>query len=154
MPLCSIKAMVQEMMHDAVANIATKDVWAEKATMSKSPSVKNHKSGISHLTCDLPQGRPDIHTPTMSENQNPETRQAVFHFVDGSQLTLEWPKQVPKGVFALETAVAKAVASQQFTVEADGNLVVIQMANVNFIEVIPAPEKLPDEVIRHGRRVD
>lgn len=69
-------------------------------------------------------------------------------------MAIEWPQIEHKGVFALENAVKEAVTASQFLVEIDGNLMVIRMAAVKYIEVIPAPEKLPDGVVRKGRRVD
>jgi len=90
----------------------------------------------------------------MSEETSTDSRRPIFHFIDGTQLAMEWPKLAPKGVFALENAVQKAVTASQFLVEVEGNLRVIQMANVKFIEVIPAPERLPDGVIRNARRVE
>ena len=69
-------------------------------------------------------------------------------------MTLEWPRQAPKGAFAVEAAVEKAAASRQLMVEVGGNLVVIEMANVKYFEVIPAPERLPEEIIRNARRLD
>jgi hypothetical protein len=36
-------------------------------------------------------------------------------------------------------------------VEVEGNLLVIPMRNVKYVELIPAPEQLPDGVIRNAR---
>ena len=81
-------------------------------------------------------------------------RRVTFHFVDGTKLTLEWPKQPPAGVFKFEAAVEKALESQQLAVETEGNLMIIQMKNVKFAEVIPAPEKLSEGIIRNAKRVE
>jgi hypothetical protein len=89
----------------------------------------------------------------MSENQT-DMRRATFFFVDGTTLTLELPKQAPKGLFALETALDNAITAPQLAVEVGGKLVVIQMANVKYIEVSPCPERLPERVLRSARQVD
>src|SRR5262245_50384572 len=82
------------------------------------------------------------------------TRRAVIHFLDGTRLALEWPKQQLKGLFALEAAVGKVIESDQLAIEVEGNLVILQMKSVKFIEVIPAPEKLPEGILRGARRIE
>ena len=87
----------------------------------------------------------------------PETaassRRAVFHFVDGSQLTLEWPKKMADDARELAPALREAASSTHFAAEADGRVVVIQMANVKYFEMIPAPDRLPREWLRGARKV-
>jgi hypothetical protein len=80
-------------------------------------------------------------------------RRAIIHFADGTQLALEWPKQDTQAHVFLSEAVRKALESRQLLVEVEGNLVVIQMHNVNYIELQPAPEQLPEGVIRQAHRV-
>jgi hypothetical protein len=81
-------------------------------------------------------------------------RRVTLHFIDGTELSLEWPKQVVTGAFKLEAAVEKAIRAEQWAIEVDGALMIIQTKNVKFAEVIPAPEKLPEDVMRGGRRVE
>jgi hypothetical protein len=80
-------------------------------------------------------------------------RRAIFHFTDDSTLALEWPKQDSSGHVFLSEALRKAVEARQLLVEADGRLLVIQMANVKFVELIPAPEALPEGAIRQAQTV-
>ena len=86
----------------------------------------------------------------MKPPETADSRQAIFNFADGTQLVVEWPFSRPDEAPRLESRVQRALSSSQFTVEAGGNLVVIQMANVNYVEIIPAPAELPPEVIRNG----
>ena len=87
----------------------------------------------------------------MSSIETAKTRQAVFNFTDGTQLVVEWPFWSPEEAPELESALHKAIASPQCSVQVGGNLMVIQMANVNYVEIIPAPARLPSEVIRNGK---
>jgi hypothetical protein len=87
----------------------------------------------------------------MKPKETAQTRQAVFNFVDGTQLILEWTGQSPESSVEMESAVQSAIASPQFAAQVGENLVVIQMANVNYVEIIPAPDNLPQGVMRHAR---
>lgn len=83
---------------------------------------------------------------------NPIHRRAVFHFNDQTSLALEWPKQDTAGHVFLAEAIRKAIEARQLLVEAEGKLLVIQMSNVTYVELNPAPEQLPEGVIRDARR--
>jgi hypothetical protein len=84
---------------------------------------------------------------------NPIQRRARFHFTDRTTLTVEWPKQDATGHLFLSEAIRKAIEARQLLVEADGKLLVIQMSNVKYVELLPAPEPLPEGVIRNARLV-
>jgi predicted methyltransferase len=83
---------------------------------------------------------------------NPIQRCAIFHFSDNTTLALEWPKQDSHGVTFVSEALRKAMEAERLAVEVDGNLLVIQMRNVNYVELIPVPEGLPEGAIRGARR--
>ena len=80
-------------------------------------------------------------------------RRAVIHFIDNTTLALEWPKQDDSGHVFLSEAFRKAIEARQLLIEVDGNLLVIQAASVKYVELIPAPEALPEGVIRHAQLV-
>lgn len=83
----------------------------------------------------------------------PIHRRAIIHFIDGTSLALEWPKQdLSKFTFVSE-AIRKALESRQLMVEVEGHLLVIHMSNVKYIELVPAPDKLPEGTIREARHV-
>jgi hypothetical protein len=82
---------------------------------------------------------------------NPIHRRAVFYFVDNTTLALEWPKQDLQHYVFLSEALRKTVEADRLLVEVEGNLVVIQMRNVKYVELIPVPEQLPEGVIRKAR---
>ena len=84
---------------------------------------------------------------------NPIHRRAIFHFTDNTTLDLEWPKQDRQGSTFVSEGLRKAMQADRLVVEVEGNLLVIQMRNVNYVELIPVPEQLPDGAIRGARRL-
>jgi hypothetical protein len=82
---------------------------------------------------------------------SPIHRRAIIHFTDNTTLALEWPKQDMQGHVFLSEALRTAVEADRLMVEVEGNLVVIQMRNVKYIELLPVPEHLPQGVLRSAR---
>ena len=73
----------------------------------------------------------------------------TIHFTDGSKLSMTFPPQT--GDFSqIASRVQKALDTNKLAIEVDGELFVIPMNNVKYLQVNPAPEKLPDTVIRSG----
>ena len=73
----------------------------------------------------------------------------TIHFNDGSKLSVTFPQQ-SDSFSQIASRVQKALDSNQLAIEIDGELFVIPMNNVKYLQVNPAPEKLPDTVIRNG----
>ncbi len=84
---------------------------------------------------------------------NPTHRRAIFHFHDNTTLGLEWPRQDTPGSTFLSEALRKAIQAEHLLVEVEGHLLVIQTRNLNYVELIPAPEQLPEGVIHGARRL-
>ena len=76
-----------------------------------------------------------------------ETRHLTIHFTDGNKLTVTFPKQMQDNS-QMASRIQKALDANQFALEVDGEMFVIPMNNVKYMQVSPAPEKLPDTVIR------
>jgi hypothetical protein len=72
-------------------------------------------------------------------------RMTVFH-TDGSKTSFLFPKQTDATMMAGE--VAKALEKDKIVVEADGAMFLIPLNNVKYIQLTPAPEKLPAGVIK------
>jgi hypothetical protein len=73
----------------------------------------------------------------------------TIHFIDGSKLSMTFPQQT--GDFnQIASRVQKALDANQLAIEIEDELFVIPMNNVKYLQVNPAPEKLPDTVIRSG----
>jgi hypothetical protein len=82
-----------------------------------------------------------------------DTRRAIIHFLDGTGLTLEGPRQAPKDFLKFRDQVENAMKSPQLCLEVDGNLMIIKTNSVKFFELVPAPEELPPGVVRNARKV-
>jgi hypothetical protein len=75
-----------------------------------------------------------------------EARRMIIHFIDGSKKLLEFPAQAADAVSA--DKIKEVLESRHLALEAEGALVVIPLENVKYIQVSPAPKKLPSGVIR------
>ena len=73
----------------------------------------------------------------------------TIHFIDGSRLSVTFPQQ-SDDFSQIASRVQKALDANQLAIEIDGELFVIPMNNVKYLQVNPSPEKLPDTVIRSG----
>ena len=78
---------------------------------------------------------------------------AVIHFMDGTRMTFAWPRQTGDDPMTIVSNVRKALEMDKLAVEVQGALFVIPIRNVKYIQITPAPEKLPNEVIRGGEVV-
>jgi len=74
----------------------------------------------------------------------------TIHYNDGSKLSLTFPQQADD-FSQIASRVQKALDANQLAIEVDGELFVIPMSNVKYLQVNPAPPKLPDTVIRNAR---
>jgi len=77
-----------------------------------------------------------------------EMRGMLITFVDGSKKLLEFPPQVADSDAQAASKLKEALEARHLVLEADGALVVIPFENVKYIQVHPAPKKLPAGVIR------
>jgi hypothetical protein len=71
----------------------------------------------------------------------------TIHFTDGSDLSVTFPQQTDD-FHQMAAKVQKALDANQLAIEIDGELFVIPMNNIKYLQVNPAPRKLPDTVIR------
>ena len=71
----------------------------------------------------------------------------TIHFNDGSKLSVTFPQQTDD-FNQIASRVQKALDANQLAIEIDGELFVIPMNNIKYLQVNPAPRKLPDTVIR------
>ena len=78
---------------------------------------------------------------------------AVIHFMDGTKVTFAWPQQASDDPSTMITRVRKALEMDKLAVEVQGDLFVIPIRNVKYVQITPAPAKLPAEVIRGGEVV-
>ena len=76
-----------------------------------------------------------------------ETRYMTIHFTDGAKLSVTFPKQTQDD-FQIASRIQKALDANQLALEVDGEMFVVPMNSVKYLQVSPAPKKLPDSVIR------
>jgi hypothetical protein len=74
----------------------------------------------------------------------------MVHFIDGSKISISFPQQI-KDPAMMASRVQKALQANELAFEADGDLIVIPTANIKYLQVHPAPEKLPEMVVQGAR---
>ena len=77
-----------------------------------------------------------------------DKRGMIIHFMDGTKKVLEFPQQVADGDATAAAKVKEALESRHLVLEAEGALVVIPFENVKYVQIYPAPKKLPGGVIK------
>ena len=82
-----------------------------------------------------------------------QDRFLTVYFLDGSDMSINFPKQ-PGNPLLLAKRVQAALDADQFTLEIDGQLMMIPKSSVKFMTVSPVPDELPETVIRGGKFVD
>ena len=81
-----------------------------------------------------------------------EKRYAIIHFVDGTNLKLEFPKQTEDTNIAAK--MQKLLDNPCLMIEADGSLLTIPMSSIKYIQSHPRPNVLPDFVIKGASIVE
>jgi hypothetical protein len=82
-----------------------------------------------------------------------DLRHATFYFLDNSNMKLVWPRQGSKDPQVFANQVKKGLESDRFMAEVEGQLVIIPMRNVKYVVISPAPQTLPQGIIRKARIV-
>ncbi|MCP4982805.1 MAG: hypothetical protein GY935_20190 [Gammaproteobacteria bacterium] len=73
----------------------------------------------------------------------------TIYFMDGSEMSLNFPKQGGNPLL-LAKRVQEAIDASQIAIEIDDHLYVIPTNNIKYLHVSPMPEELPETVIRGG----
>lgn len=77
----------------------------------------------------------------------------TVHFIDGSEMSVTFPKQGGNPLL-LAKRVQEAIDAKQLAIEMDGQLFVVPMANVKYLQMSPSPDELPETVILGGALKD
>jgi hypothetical protein len=77
------------------------------------------------------------------------TRQVMIFLTNGTKISVNFPKQAGDDPVTALMNVKKALEADRILMEVDGDLMIIPMQSVSFIQVSPAPEELPPGVIRN-----
>ena len=78
----------------------------------------------------------------------------LIRFMDGSKITLRYPKQAGNDPTTIAANVRKALEADRIIVEVDGNLLFIPLNSVKYFQVLPAPDSRPAGVLRGARMSD
>jgi len=78
-----------------------------------------------------------------------ERRDITIHFNDGTRLGFTFPQQV--GSDHMVSRMQKQMEGRWLALEVEGDLFMIPVDSIKYIQGHPAPEKLPDTVIRGAR---
>jgi hypothetical protein len=76
----------------------------------------------------------------------------IFHFTDGSKLDAEVDAQTQDPAKAVQN-IRKAMDADKIMIEIEGQLFLIPLNNVKYMQISPSPDKLPDGVIKGARLV-
>lgn len=82
----------------------------------------------------------------------PEKRYAIIHFIDGSNMKLEFPKQGEDSNIAAK--MQKLLDNTCLMIEANGSLMTIPMSSIKYIQSHPSPSVLPEFVIKGAAIID
>lgn len=72
-------------------------------------------------------------------------------FMDGTKVSFRYPKQAGTDASTIAANVKKAIDAEKLVLEVDGDLLVIPMRNIKYVQVSPAPAHLPSGVLRQAR---
>lgn len=81
---------------------------------------------------------------------NTQDKCAHIFFMDGTDLVVRYPTQGAGDPATVASNVRRAIEQDKLVVEADGSLFMIPVRNIKYIQITPAPEALPRDVIRGG----
>ena len=81
-----------------------------------------------------------------------QDRFLTVYFLDGSDISITFPKQSGNPLL-LAKRVQGALEADQFTIEIDGELLMIPKSSIKYMTVSPLPEEMPDSIIRGGKIV-
>lgn len=83
----------------------------------------------------------------------PQTRALTIHFIDGTKLSFSFPQQAADE-YAILHKVEELQKHQHLVVEADGSVMIFPLSSIKYIQVQPAPTKLPSNAIRGATITD
>ena len=83
---------------------------------------------------------------------NEPKRYLTIHFNDDTKMVIDFPQQHTDPQI-IATRLKEVMHAKQVMLEVDGTLIAIPLSSVKYIQAYPAPEKLPDGVIRGARFV-
>jgi hypothetical protein len=71
-------------------------------------------------------------------------------FLDGTKATFRYPRQSGADPATILSNVKRALEADRLLLEVDGDLLVIPLKSVKYVQVSPAPARLPSGVLRQA----
>ena len=81
----------------------------------------------------------------------PDSVRMTVFFLDGTRASFVYPRQAGSDQSAIVNTVKKAIDAERLVLEVDGDLVVIPIRSVKYVQVSPAPPHLPAGILRRAR---
>jgi hypothetical protein len=78
-----------------------------------------------------------------------QERGVTIHYMDGTKAHLRFPKQV-KSDDSVSVRLERVLDKDALLLEVDGSLMIVPFSSIKYLQVSPAPNKLPDYVIKGG----
>jgi hypothetical protein len=75
----------------------------------------------------------------------------TVHFLDGTQAAYRYARQSGTTPADILASVKRAIDADKLVLEVEGDLMVIPIASVKYVQVSPAPPQLPSGVLRQAR---
>ncbi len=85
-------------------------------------------------------------TLTIREYKMKERKGVTIYFNDSTKLVIEYPA-LPQNGYDIVTKMKETLDNKHFIVEADGAMLYIPVDNIKYLQIYPAPEKLPTYAI-------
>jgi len=82
-----------------------------------------------------------------------EVRGVTIYFNDGTKLVIQHPKQA-KNEYDMVTKMKELLENKHFLVEVNGSMLFIPVDNIKYLQVYPAPEKLPSYAVLGADIID
>lgn len=79
-------------------------------------------------------------------------RTLKIHYTDGSEMVVEYVREEETN--SITTQILKAIESNKVLIELEDRLFVVPINNLKYIEIIPAPPKLPKFTFRNARLIE
>lgn len=80
-------------------------------------------------------------------------RTVTFHFIDGTSISVAFPKQGGTDATTMLANVKKALEAERIPIEIGGQLLLVPMRNVKYVQIPPTPELLPKDIILEAQVV-
>jgi hypothetical protein len=71
-------------------------------------------------------------------------------FLDGTKATFRYPRQSGTDAATILANIKRAIDADKLVLEADGDLLVIPFKSVKYVQVSPAPARLPTGILRQA----